>query len=107
MIHARSTRPAWMEPALFEAVKGYALFGHDPLPFLTAVLSHELFDAFGRADDNSARCMQSIVRFIYNDLPSNCHGSRDLVDGWIDVGGLRGLAEAQAAHDDAQTPEQG
>lgn len=107
MIDARSKRPDWMEPAIFEGLKGYALFGHGVGNFLTAVLSHELFDAFGRADDNNTKCMQLIVRFIYCELPTNCHGSRDMVDGWMDVGGLRGLAEAQAAHDDAQTPGQG
>lgn len=51
--------------------------------FLRAVLANDLFEAFGRADDNNIRDMHEIVRFVYNKLPSVCWGSYEKVDAWL------------------------
>ena len=57
--------------------EGYPI-GH----FLTAVFSNDLFEAFSRADSQSAEGLEHLVRFIYNECPSGCHGSKEKVLEW-------------------------
>lgn len=51
--------------------------------FLTAVLSNNLWDAVARADDDSMKSLRFIVMFIHNELPNNCHGSKEIVVEWM------------------------
>ena len=53
-----------------------------PGGFLTAVLSNDLFDAYGRADEFSKADMDTIVKFVYNRLPGDCWGTRERVKQW-------------------------
>jgi hypothetical protein len=67
-------------------LKGLIAWGnkHHPVgDFLTAVLSNNLWDAVARADDDSMKSLKYIVMFIHNELPSKCHGSKELVADWI------------------------
>jgi len=50
--------------------------------FLTAVLSNNLTQACGRADDSNLRALPDIVRYCYNELPSDCWGSPEKVEAW-------------------------
>jgi hypothetical protein len=52
--------------------------------FLYAVLSNDLFEAFGRADIDNRMSLFDICSYIYGELPSTCHGSREIVNEWID-----------------------
>ena len=70
------------------AVQRYVMHGMQPGSFLTAVLTNDLSEAFSRADDDNAAAMQGWVRFLYNYVPSNCKGSAELVNAWIERGGL-------------------
>lgn len=69
----------------------YVMQGIRPGHFLTAVLEHELFDAMGRADENSRAGLFDLVSYIYNECPGGCHGSRERVNAWIGAGGLDGI----------------
>ena len=51
--------------------------------FLTAVLSNDLFDSFGRADHMNRIQLYNIVSWIYNYAPTSCYGSRDIVKAWL------------------------
>jgi len=51
--------------------------------FLEAVLSNDLFSAFGKADEGNKRQMHEIVKYVYNELPSNCWGSKEKVEAWL------------------------
>lgn len=55
----------------------------EPGSFLVAVLSNDLFGAFGKADIKNRYDMFEIVSWIYNNAPNNCHGSRDIVRAWL------------------------
>lgn len=55
-----------------------------PGDFLTAVLCNDLFEAFGRADDENAAAMRQICKYIYNEVPSRCWGSRERVAAWLE-----------------------
>ncbi len=61
-------------------------YAHDRVPtgsFLHAVLTNDLFEAIARADDNNAHCLYDICSYIYNELPSDCHGSVEKVKAWL------------------------
>jgi len=72
----------------------YTIRGTPPGGFLKKVLSNDLFGAFGKADLDNRQQMYSIISFIYNDLPSNCWSSEDIVKGWINAGGLMGKVKS-------------
>lgn len=56
-----------------------------------AILSNDLFDAFGRADQDTRAAMFEIVSYIYNNCPSGCHGGREIYSAWLKAGGLQGM----------------
>lgn len=54
-----------------------------PGGFLTAVLSNDLVGAVGRADSFNKKVIPEIITYIYNQLPSNCWGSSEKVQDWL------------------------
>ena len=50
-----------------------------------AILSGNLFEAFARADPQTAHLMPYLVAYITAKLPNGCWGREDLVDGWIET----------------------
>lgn len=56
-----------------------------PGGFLTAVLSNDLFGAVGYADSQNLAALSDIVRYVYNELPSGCWGSKEAIWKWIEV----------------------
>jgi len=51
--------------------------------FLYAVLSNDLFEAMGRADENNRAALFDICKYIWNELPSICWGSPEKVRAWF------------------------
>lgn len=71
-------------PALtLDSITAYVSHRRPVGGFLTAVFEHDLFEAVGRADENNLRALRHIVAYIYNEVPSVCHGSRERVDAWL------------------------
>jgi hypothetical protein len=60
----------------------YVEHGYRPGGFLTAVLSGNLFLAFKLADNESVEAMPHIVAYIYQNLRSDCYGSKEKVAAW-------------------------
>ena len=56
-----------------------------PGGFLTAVLCNDLFGAFAKADNWNQAAMFDICRYIYNDLPSVCWGSKEKMEAWLNT----------------------
>jgi hypothetical protein len=54
-----------------------------PGSFITAVLSNDLSGAFRTGDDDSLRGLRDIMRYIYLEIPSGCHGSKSKVEKWL------------------------
>jgi hypothetical protein len=70
------------------ALEGYRAHGHPPGGFLRSVLENAgLVEVVGRADDRNARALQSIARWVYNELPHDAWGSKERVDAWVRAGG--------------------
>lgn len=67
---------------MHEAVERYIEYGIPPGNFLEAVLANDLLGAFGRADSMNKNAMARWAEFVYNYLPINSHGSREIVANW-------------------------
>ena len=55
-----------------------------PGGFLFAVLSNNLFEAIGRADNEMQPLIPLLVKFISWKIPYGCHGSPDIVKAWME-----------------------
>jgi predicted nucleotidyltransferase len=53
--------------------------------FLKAVLENNLMEAMGRADSFNQASLPEICSYIYNELPSPCHGSPAKVKEWLEL----------------------
>ena len=71
----------------------YVQRGIAPGGFLAAVLENNLMESVGRADDKNIACLPAWAQTIYNEVPSNCHGSPQAVEEWVNAGGLEGMAK--------------
>lgn len=79
---AAAAYPAVRED-MIGALERYVTQRISPGGFLTAVLSNDLREAQGRADDYNARTLNAIVGLCYTGLPSECWGSSERVRNWL------------------------
>lgn len=74
---------------MHEATRLYVEEGQRPGEFLQAIFANDFMETVGRADGVNAGFLGAWARFIYNEVPSNCHGSREIVEKWIGHEGLK------------------
>ena len=84
--------PEHMRPGM----RRYVENGDRQGDFLMAVLTNNLTESFGRADHLNLRAMETWAQFLRWELPSNCHGSPQLVKEWMEMGGEAGQARLEA-----------
>ena len=75
-----------LPPLVQEAIDQYVWYGRPTGDFVNAVLSNNLMKAVGLADDFSLACLKDICTYIYNAVPSVCHGSPEAVKAHIEKG---------------------
>ena len=68
-----------------ESLGRYVMNHISPGGFLQAVLENDLCEAFERADLQNQAALFHIVKYIYNELPSDCWGSPEKVKIWLTV----------------------
>lgn len=88
--------PDYMVDPLLE----YVIHGSEPGDFLEELLTNDLMGVFRVADTANRAAISDWVLLVFNDLPVQCHGSRDIVTKWVVDGGLRGresTAQAEAS----------
>ncbi len=68
---------------LRESLDLYAAKGVPVGSFLEAVLANDLMDACGRADMTNGWLVSAVASYVYNHLPHDCHGSREIYEGWL------------------------
>ena len=78
-----------MPPHLAASLTRYAREGVRPGGFLQACLADSLMEAVGQADDVNVHLIPVISAYIYNELPSSCWGSRDIIDAYCRNSELR------------------
>ena len=70
---------------IWEALVQYGKTGSYLGGFLTALVSNDLCDAICRADEDNLAGIHALVLFVYNELPSQCWGSREKVKAWREL----------------------
>lgn len=66
-----------------EALDRYVHSRIVPGHFLIAVLTNNLFEAMDRADKENRDALYEIIRYVWNELPLACWGSKEKMDAWI------------------------
>ena len=66
-----------------ESIDNYVKYGLPPGGFVYAVLSNDLMEAVGRADNINLKHFHSIASYIYNEIPKEAHGSEETVKNWL------------------------
>jgi len=61
----------------------YVNEGITPGGFLYSILTNDLFGAIGKADTANGKAIRDICLYIYNELPGDCWGSRDIVNQYL------------------------
>lgn len=54
-----------------------------PGGFLMAVLENDLLRACGAADEENMANLPAYTAYLYNRVPSSCHGSPEKVKAWL------------------------
>lgn len=72
-----------MTYAVREALDRYGRTGEPTGSFVRACLENNFTEAACRADASNVLCLDEIAKYIHNELPSRCHGSREIVAAWI------------------------
>ena len=68
-----------------KAFDRYVDMGIKPGDFATAVLENNLNRAVAYADEECMDHLREIVKYMYNEMPSGCWGSKEIVQKWIDA----------------------
>ena len=76
--HNGQTLPACKRKSIDRYVEDGTSGGH----FLDSLLANELMGAFSHADSWSTELMPVLAAYIYNRVPSVCHGDWDTVKNW-------------------------
>lgn len=66
-----------------DTIDNYVTKNWEPGGFVTAVLENNLMEALGRADMQNREDIFEICQYVYNDIPSACHGSTEKVRAWL------------------------
>ena len=80
-------------------VESLRLYVEERIPpgdFLYAVLTNDLRESFGRADEENRAAMFEIVAYCWNHIPCTCWGSPERVREWLNP--------APAAIEEKETP---
>ncbi len=64
-----------IKKSTIDTINDYVKLGLTPGGFVKAVLSNDLMRSFGLADDENRESLFEICSYVYNEVPSSCHGS--------------------------------
>jgi hypothetical protein len=68
---------------LLDSLEAYRDHGVGVGGFLTALLSNDLSAACGQADSTNLWLLPIYSAFLFNEMPSPSHGSRERVEEWL------------------------
>lgn len=80
------------------AIDKWVSKGIRPGSFVEAVLSNDLMGAFAKADDTNMYYMLDIIRYVYNEIPADCQGSKEKFKAWPEL--LASRVERGISYDD-------
>lgn len=71
---------------MIEALIRYAVYRVPLGDFLTAVVSNDMMEACGRADENNARNLPAFCAYLYNEMPAGSFRSEEAYIAWLGGG---------------------
>ena len=71
--------PAHMQ----DAIRRYVIQGYKPGDFLTGVITNNLRQAVGHADETNLPLLKTYVQWFYNEAPGSCWGSVQAMNEWM------------------------
>jgi hypothetical protein len=72
-----------MKDSTYDALIRYAKDRIRTGDFLYSVLTSDLFASLEHADEQNKKDLFDICKFVYNELPAVCWGSREKVSNWL------------------------
>lgn len=70
---------------LMDQINEYVKHGVPLCGFLNAIFSNDLMDSIAQADNENLFLIPLYCKYVFNKVPYNCHGSPEIVEGWIDL----------------------
>lgn len=67
------------------ALDDWAQEGVPPGDFGVAVLTNDFAEAVARADSENQEHLVEIAKYVYNELPLGCWGSKEQVQNWKEI----------------------
>ncbi len=67
-----------------QSIDLYVAEGYHPGGFLTAVLSNNLVQSLGQADEMNKAAIHDIVKYVYNQIPGRVWGSPEKVKAHLE-----------------------
>ena len=78
-----TVRGFYIPKRMMDGISMYINHKIKPGGFLRAVISNNLKDAVGMADDENLANLPAYVSYFYNEAPSDCWGSEEKLNAWI------------------------
>ena len=76
-------REYYIPERMMESLERYVKDQVLPGDFLRAVISNDLTEAVGRADEENLRNLPAYIGYLYNEAPSRCWGSKERMEEWV------------------------
>ncbi len=80
-------REFYIPDRMMDGIINYIENGIIPGDFLQAIICNDLKEAVGRADDENLGNIPAFVGYFYNEAPSLCWGSKEIMTGWSKMKG--------------------
>ncbi len=77
-------REFYIPPRMMSSIRRYIDNGDPVGDFLSAVISNNLKEAVGRADDENLANLPAYVAYFYNEAPGNSWGTPETMQAWLD-----------------------
>lgn len=78
------THSFYIPARMLIALRNYVEKGYPVGHFLTAVLTNDLAEACARGDDENLRNLPAYATYLFNEVPSTCHGSKEKVKAHLE-----------------------
>ena len=79
-------REFYIRDQMMDAIRNYIDKQIHPGSFLTGVICNDLKMAVMCADDENIKNIPAFTSYFYNEAPSNCWGSMDIMNNWLKHG---------------------
>lgn len=92
---------------MLDGVKNYVLYGVPLGDFLYALMCNDFMEMCQKADDINRTLFWEYAMLLYNAVPTNCRGNKEMVFQWSEQGGLKGYIEMVEARGNTVEREEG